>query len=122
MVSDLPEPVVPAIKPVVHGLFMEIEVDQIVLPAQTDRNSQTLVGAWLSQRLKTLRSLKVSAWYISRKVTESGIELLSCWICLSGQDHARWLPYHSLQESDPIGSQAHEEPLLARAIALGYGP
>ena len=29
---------------VVHGFFMEIEVDQIVLPAQTDRNSQTLVG------------------------------------------------------------------------------
>ena len=38
------------------SFFMEIEVDQIVLPAQTDRNSQTLVRG---MALPTTQDLEV---------------------------------------------------------------
>ena len=61
------------------GFFMEIEVDQIVLPAQTDRNSQTLVRGMAlptAQDLEVIESFRLVHFKEGHRVRNRALELL----------------------------------------------
>ena len=61
------------------GFFMEIEVDQIVLPAQTDRHGQTLVRGMAlptTQDLKVIESFRLVHFKEGHRVRNGALELL----------------------------------------------
>ena len=72
-----------------------------------------------TQDLEVIKSFSLVHFKEGHRVRNGALELLD--MLQEGKATRGWLPYRSLLESDPIGSQAHEEPLLTRAIALGCG-
>ena len=61
------------------SFFMEIEIDQIVLPAQTDRHCQTLVRGMAlptTQDLKVIEGLRLVHFKESHRVRNRALKLL----------------------------------------------